>query len=109
MIHENNVPERFWAEALNTACYIINKVYVRKRTTKTLYELWKGKTPNLSYFHVFRCKCYIINDKDHLGKFDSKSDEKIFLGYSGSSTSFRVYNKRTKVIIESVNIVFDNF
>ncbi|XP_010476022.1 PREDICTED: uncharacterized protein LOC104755356 [Camelina sativa] len=108
MIHENQVPKKFWAEALNTACYIINRVYVRINTTKTPYELWKGKTPNLSYFHVFGCKCYILNDKDYLGKFDSRSDDGMFLGYAESSTSFRVYDKRTGVIMESVNVVFDD-
>ncbi|XP_010457015.1 PREDICTED: uncharacterized protein LOC104738554 [Camelina sativa] len=108
MIHGKQVPKKFWAEALNTACYIINRVYVRRDTTKTPYELWRGKTPNLSYFHVFGCRCYILNDKDYLGKFDSKSDEGMFLGYAESSTAFRVYNKRTGLIMESVNVVFDD-
>lgn len=109
MIHGNQMSQKFWAEALNTACYIINRVYVRKGTIKTPYELWKGKTPNLSYFHVFGCQCYILNDKDYLGKFDSKSDEGIFLGYSGSSSAFRIYNKRTRSVVESVNVVFDDY
>ncbi|XP_056855389.1 uncharacterized protein LOC108838558, partial [Raphanus sativus] len=79
MLHGNKIAKRFWAEALSTACYTINRVYVRKGTTKTPYEMWTGKTPNLSYFHVFGCKCYILNDKDYLGKFDSRSDEGFFL------------------------------
>ncbi|XP_019101810.1 PREDICTED: uncharacterized protein LOC109133274 [Camelina sativa] len=108
MIHGNLVPKKFWAEALNTACYIINRVYVRRDTIKTPYELWKGKTPNLSYFHVFGCKCYILNNQDYLGKFDSRSDEGMFLGYAESSTAFRVYNRRTSLIMESVNVVFDD-
>ena len=108
MIHGNKIPQRFWAEALSTACYIINRVYVRKGTTKTPYEMWNGKTPNIGYFHVFGCRCYILNDKDYLGKFDSRSDEGIFLGYSGTSTAYRVYNKRSAVIVESVNVVFDD-
>ncbi|KAG7559347.1 Nucleic acid-binding OB-fold [Arabidopsis thaliana x Arabidopsis arenosa] len=66
MMHGNQVPQRFWAEAINTSCYIINRVYVRRDSMKTPYELWKGKTPNLSYFHVFGCRCYILNDKDYL-------------------------------------------
>ncbi|XP_024011253.1 uncharacterized protein LOC112086523 [Eutrema salsugineum] len=109
MIYGNQVPKRFWAEAVSTACYIINRVYMRKGTSKTPYELWKGKTPNVSYFHVFGCRCYILNDKDHLGKFDSRSDEGIFLGYSGHSSAFRVFNMRTKVLVESVNVVFDDY
>ncbi|KAG7584165.1 GAG-pre-integrase domain [Arabidopsis suecica] len=108
MIHGNQVPQRFWAEAINTSCYIINRVYVRRDSMKTPYELWKGKTPNMSYFHVFGCRCYILNDKDYLGKFDSKSDEGMFLGYSETSTAFRIYNKRTCAIMESVNVVFDD-
>lgn len=67
-LHGNNVPTRFWAEAINTACYIINRVYVRRGTKITQYKLWKGKTPNMSYFHVFGCTCYILNDKDQLGE-----------------------------------------
>ncbi|KAL1224827.1 Retrovirus-related Pol polyprotein from transposon TNT 1-94 [Cardamine amara subsp. amara] len=94
MMHGNDVAKHFWAEAVNTACYIINMVYVRKGTNMTPYELWEGKTPTLSYFHTFGCTCYILNDKDQLGKFDAKSDEGIFLGYSGSSTASRVFNKR---------------
>ncbi|CAA7026581.1 unnamed protein product [Microthlaspi erraticum] len=56
MIHGGNIPVKFWAEAINTACYIINRVYMRKALLKTPYELWKGKTPNLSYFRVFGCR-----------------------------------------------------
>ena len=82
VIHGNKIPQRFWAEALSTACYIINRVYVRKGTTKTPYEMWNGRTRNLGYFHVFGCRCYILNDKDYLGKFDLRSDERIFMGYS---------------------------
>lgn len=76
---------RLWAETINTVCYTINRVYLRPGTTKTRYEIWKGKTPNLTYFYVFGCICYILNDRDHLGKFDAKSDESVFLGYSTNS------------------------
>ena len=96
------------AEALSTACYIINRVYVRKGTTKTPYDMWNGRTLNFGYFHVFGCRCYILNDKDYLGKFDSRSDEGIFLGYSGTSTAYRIFNKRSTIIMESVNVVFDD-
>lgn len=72
MIHGNNVSPRFWDEVVNTACYIINRVYVKPGTNTTPYEIWQGKTPNLCYFHTFGCICYILNDKDHLGKFDAR-------------------------------------
>uniref|UniRef100_A0A803Q9P0 Gag-pol polyprotein n=1 Tax=Cannabis sativa TaxID=3483 RepID=A0A803Q9P0_CANSA len=61
---------RFWAEAVNIACYICNCVHLRIGTTQTSYELWKGKTPNLSHLHIFGCIYYILNDQDHLGKFN---------------------------------------
>ena len=76
---------------------------------KTPYEIWRGKKPNLSHFHIFGSKCYILNDREHLGKFDSKSYEIVFLGYSNNSRAYRVYNMRTQTIMESVNIVVANF
>ena len=93
---------------MNTACYIINIVYVKPKTKTTPYEILKGKTPNLSYCHVFGCLCYILNDKDHLGKFDAKSDVEMFLGYSTNSFTFRVYNSKTKLIDDKVNVIFDD-
>ena len=86
---------KLWAEAVSTACYTINRVYVRPGMGKTPYEIRRGKKPNLSHFHIFGSKCYILNDRDHLGKFDSKSDESFFLGYSNNSSAYRVYNMRT--------------
>ena len=62
----------------------------------------------MKYFHVFGSKCYILNDRENLGKFDAKSDEGIFLGYSTNSRAYRVYNKRTKTVMESINIVIDD-
>ena len=63
--------------------------------------------PNIGYFKVFGCKCFILNTKDNLGKFDPKSDVGIFLGYSNSSKAYRVYNKRTLVVEESMHVTLD--
>ncbi|KAH9658003.1 hypothetical protein KPL70_023317 [Citrus sinensis] len=79
----------------------------RPNLNKTPYELWKDRKPNIGYFKVFRCKCFILNKKDNLGKFDSKFDVGIFLGYSNSSKAYRVYNKRTLVVEESMHVTFD--
>ena len=62
----------------------------------------------MKYFRVFRSKCYILNDRENLGKFDAKSDEGIFLGYSTTSWAYRVFNKRTKTVMESINVVIDD-
>ena len=95
------------AEAVNTSCYVLNRILLRPILKKTPYELWKNKKPNISYFKAFGCKCFILNTKDNLGKFDAKSDVGIFLGYSTSSKAFRVFNKRTMVLKESIHVIFD--
>ncbi|CAI0435035.1 unnamed protein product [Linum tenue] len=107
LLLEYNLPKYFWAEAVNTACHVINRVIVRKTLNKTPYELLKNKPPNISYFHPFGCPCYVLNTRDQLGKFDSRSDLAIFLGYSVRGQAFRVYNKRTQKVEESVHVKFN--
>jgi hypothetical protein len=107
MLNEHNLPQYFWAEAVNTACYVINRTIIRNTLNKTPYELWNNRKPNIGYFKVFGCKCFVLNDRDNLGKFDAKSDEGIFLGYSTNSKAYRVFNKRTMVVDESMHVVFD--
>ncbi|KAH9715535.1 Integrase catalytic domain-containing protein [Citrus sinensis] len=107
MLNENSLPKYFWAETVNTACYVLNRVLIRPNLNKTLYELWKHRKPNISYFKVFGCKCFILNTKDNLGKFDPKSNVGIFLGYSNSSKAYRVYNKNTLVVEEYMHVTFD--
>jgi hypothetical protein len=107
MIYESNVEKYFWTEAVNTACYILNRVTIRKGLNKTPYELWKDRKPNISYFHIFGCYCYILNIKDNLGKFDSKSDKGIFLGCSLTSKAYRICNLRTQTLEESMHVKFD--
>ncbi|CAL1363606.1 unnamed protein product [Linum trigynum] len=107
MLLDYNLPKFFWAESVNTACYIINRVIVRKQINKTPYEILKGKTPRISYFHPFGCPCFTLNTRDHLGKFDAKSDPATFLGYSSKGQAYRVFNKRTRKVEESVHVVFN--
>ena len=96
MLSDSNLPKYFWADAVSTACFVSNRVNIRPILNKTPYELFKGIKPNIYFFHIFGCKCFILNnDKDNMGKFDEKSDEGIFLGYSLSSKAYRIYNKRT--------------
>jgi hypothetical protein len=71
------------ADAFSIACYVINRVLIRPILKKTPYEIFKGRKPNISHFHVFGSKCFVLNNgKDNLGKFDAKANEGIFLGYS---------------------------
>ena len=106
MLNEHNLPQYFWAEAINTACYVINRTIIRNTLNKTPYELWKNRKPNIGYFKVFGCKYFVLNDKDNLGKFNTKSDESIFLGYSSYSKVYRVFNKQPMVVDEFMDVVF---
>nr|XP_011459700.1 PREDICTED: uncharacterized protein LOC105350050 [Fragaria vesca subsp. vesca] len=108
MLHTSGLSQKFWAEAINTACYTINRVMLRPGTENTPYELWKGKKPNVSHFHVFGNPCYIFKDRQYLGKFETRSDIGIFLGYSLNSRAYRVYNKETKSFLESINVSVDD-
>ena len=84
----------------------MNRVQVRKDTNKTPYELLFGHSPIVQYFRIFESKCYIKRDDD-IGKFDARSDEGMFLGYSLKRKSYRCYNLRTKPIMESANVRVD--
>ena len=88
-------------------CHTVNRVHFRPGTKKTLYELWKGRKPNVKYFRIFGSTCFILKDRENVGKFDSQSDEGIFLGYSSTSKAYRVYNKRTMKVMETVKVVID--
>jgi len=83
MLNENSLPKYFWVEAVNTSCYILNRVLIRPILKKTSYELFKGRRPVLSHIKLFGRKCFILNNnKESLGKFDAKAGEGVFLGYA---------------------------
>ena len=107
MLYNKDVARNLWGEAVNTACHTINRVYFRPGTKKTPYELWKGRKPNVKYFRIFGSTCFILKDRKNVGKFNSQSNEGIFLGYSSISMAYRVYNKRTMKVIEIVIVVID--
>ncbi|GJQ96045.1 putative ribonuclease H-like domain-containing protein, partial [Tanacetum coccineum] len=106
MLADSFLPNTFWAEAVSTACYVLNSVLVTKPQNKTLYELITGKIPIISYIRPFGCHVTILNTIDHLGKFEGKSDEGFLVGYSLNSKAFRVYNLETKRVEENLHINF---
>ncbi|GJU08038.1 putative ribonuclease H-like domain-containing protein [Tanacetum coccineum] len=106
MLADSFLPNTFWAEAVSTACYVLNRVLVTKPHNKTPYELLTGKTPIISYIRPFGCHVTILNTIDHLGKFAGKSDEGFLVGYSLQSKAFRVYNLVTKRVEENLHINF---
>ncbi|GKD28753.1 ribonuclease H-like domain-containing protein [Tanacetum coccineum] len=106
MLTDSKLPTTFWAEAVNIACYVQNKLLVVQPHNKTLYELFHGRTPTLSFMRPFGCPVTILNTIDHLGKFDGKADEGFFIGYSLNSKAFRVFNSRTRTVEENLHIRF---
>nr|GEZ31677.1 hypothetical protein [Tanacetum cinerariifolium] len=92
-----------WAEAVNIACYVQNRVLVTKPQNKTLYELLHRRTPSISFMRPFGCPVTILNTLDPLGKFEGKVDEGFLVGYSVNSKAFRVFNSRTRIVLETLH------
>nr|GEX77878.1 hypothetical protein [Tanacetum cinerariifolium] len=95
------------AEAIATACFTQNHSIIHKRFDKTPYELMNKRKPNIKFFCVFGCRCYLLNNYEDVGKLKEKGDIGVFVGYSKESAAFRIYNKRARKIHESVNVNFD--
>nr|GEV60301.1 uncharacterized mitochondrial protein AtMg00810-like [Tanacetum cinerariifolium] len=106
MLTDAKLPITFWAEAVNTTCYVQNRVLVNKSQNKTPYELFNGRTLNIGFLKPFRCHVMILNTLDHLGKFEAKGDECYFIGYYMFSKAFMVFNKRTKRVEENLHVDF---
>nr|GEZ43072.1 retrovirus-related Pol polyprotein from transposon TNT 1-94 [Tanacetum cinerariifolium] len=88
-----NLPSFLWAKAIATACFTQNRLIIHKRFDKTHYELMNKRKPNIKFFRVFGCICYLLNDYEDVGKLKAKGDIGVFVGYSKVSATFRIYNK----------------
>nr|GFA58902.1 retrovirus-related Pol polyprotein from transposon TNT 1-94 [Tanacetum cinerariifolium] len=107
MLIFSRAPLFLWAEAIATACFTQNRSIIHHRFNKTPYELINGRKPDISFLHVFGALCYPKNDREDIGKLGAKGDIGFFIGYSADSCAYRVYNRRTKKIIETMNVSFD--
>jgi hypothetical protein len=105
MLDEHRTPRRYWAEAVNTACYVSNRIYLRVHKKKTYYELMHGRTPKVSHFHVLGCKCFILKKGMKLDKFEARSVDGIFFGYASHSRAYRVLNLETNQIVETCEVM----
>ncbi|GKC88573.1 putative ribonuclease H-like domain-containing protein, partial [Tanacetum coccineum] len=106
MLADSLLPTTFWAEAVSTACYVLNRVRVTKPQNKTPYELLFGQKPIISYIRPFGCHVTILDTLSVLGKFDGKSDEGFLVGYSLNSKAYRVYNLVTKRVEVNLHVNF---
>ncbi|GJU40449.1 retrovirus-related pol polyprotein from transposon TNT 1-94 [Tanacetum coccineum] len=96
-----------WAKAINTACYTQNRSLIRLYYNKTPYEMMHDKKPDLSFLHLFGSLCYPTNDSEDLGKLNAKANIGIFVGYAPVKKAYRIYNKRTRKIMETIHVTFD--
>nr|GEW16705.1 retrovirus-related Pol polyprotein from transposon TNT 1-94 [Tanacetum cinerariifolium] len=94
-------------EAVATACYTQNRSLIHTRHNKTPYELVHAKKHDVTFFHVFGALCYPTNDNEDLGKLQPTTDIGIFVGYAPSKKGYRIYNKRTRKIMETIHVQFD--
>ncbi|GJS93154.1 putative ribonuclease H-like domain-containing protein [Tanacetum coccineum] len=106
MLADSKLPTTFWAKAINTTCYVQNRVLVIKPHNKTPYEIFLSRKPALGFMRPFGCSVTILNTIDHLGKFDGKADEGFFVGYSINSKAFRVFNSKTRIVEEKLHVQF---
>jgi transposase InsO family protein len=107
MIMDSKLTDIFWTQAVHTTIHIQNRVMLRNNTDKTPYELWKGRPTNVKHFRVFGSKCYIKREDGRMGKFDSRVDKGILVGYSSTRKSYKCYNLRLNKVVESINVTID--
>ncbi|GJW44272.1 retrovirus-related pol polyprotein from transposon TNT 1-94, partial [Tanacetum coccineum] len=107
MLIFSKAPMFLWAEAMAIACYTQNRSLIHTLHNKTPYELVHDKKPNLTFFRVFCALCYLTNDSEDLGKLQLTADIVIFVGYAPSRKGYRIYNKRTRRIMETIHVQFD--
>nr|GEU64993.1 hypothetical protein [Tanacetum cinerariifolium] len=107
MLIFSRAPLFLWAEAIATACFTQNRSIIHRRFNKTLYELINGRKLDISFLRVFGALCYPKNDREDIEKLGAKCDIGFFIGYSVDFCAYRVFNRRTKKIMETMNVSFD--
>nr|GFC67080.1 hypothetical protein [Tanacetum cinerariifolium] len=107
MLSAAKVPLFFWAEAIATTCFTQNRSLVIPRHEKTPYHIINDRKPSVKFFYIFGSLCYIVRDGENLNKMKEKGVACIFVGYSTQSRAYRVFNKRTSVIVETIHVNFD--
>ncbi|GJT19425.1 retrovirus-related pol polyprotein from transposon TNT 1-94 [Tanacetum coccineum] len=103
----SRAPLFLWAEAIATACYTQTCSIIHRRFNKTPYKLINGRKSDISFLHVFGALYYPKNDHDDIGKLGANGDIGFFISYSTNSCAYRVYNRRIKKIMETMNVTFD--
>jgi hypothetical protein len=106
MLDEYKTTRRFWADAISTAFYISNRIFLRSILNLTPFELHFGRKPSVSHLRPFGCKCFVLK-RGNLDKFESRSFDGILVGYTPHGRSYRVFNLKTNTVVESCDVIFD--
>ncbi|GJU00275.1 retrovirus-related pol polyprotein from transposon TNT 1-94 [Tanacetum coccineum] len=107
MLIFSKAPLFLWAEAVATACYTQNRSFIHTLHNKTPYEPVHDKKPDLSFLCIFGALCYPTNDSEDLSKLKAKADIGFFVGYAPNRKGYRIYNKQTRQIMETIHVTFD--
>jgi hypothetical protein len=106
MLDEHRTPRSFWADAINTACYISNRIFLHSILNLTPFVLHFARKPSVSHLRPFGCKCFVLKC-GNLDKFESRSSDGILLAYTPLGSSYRVFNLETNIVVESCDVTFD--
>jgi hypothetical protein len=107
MLDKYKTSDQFWVEVVNTTCHATNCFYLHKLLKKTPYELLTGNKPNVSYFRVFRSKCYVLQKRSKSSKFSPKVYEGFLFDYDSNSHAYHVFNKKSGCVEITCDVVFD--
>ena len=103
MMIEKYISQTYWVEEILIVIYILKKSHRRPNNNKTPYELWFGRHASIKHFKAFGSKCYIKKNDEHLGKYDDRVDEGIFLGYASNIKGYTCYNKRLHKLVDCID------
>ena len=106
MIYHAKVPLKFWAEAVNTAVYLLNRSPTSALKDKTPFECWFGEKPDVSNLRVFGCICFVHMPDNLRKKLDPKSNKTIYVGYPLGTKGYKLYDLSSKPFIRSRNVLF---
>ena len=107
MLHDKGLPKTFWAEAVSTTIYLLNRCPTKAVWNRTPFEAWSGRKPSVKHFKVFGSIAYAQVPKEKRHKLDESSEKSIFIGYSTMSKGYRLYNLKTHKVIASRDVIFD--
>ena len=107
MLMDSKLRDISWTHVVHATIHIQNRVILINNNEKTPYKLWKGRPANVKHFRIFGRKCYIKREDGIMGKFDSRVDKGVLVGYSSTRKSCKCYNIRINKLVESINVRVD--